>query len=183
MSEYKSQQHRLKDGREIMIRSALGDDAAAIIEMASEIFKDSLYVVTEPDEFKVTLEQERSWIEGFIPSPNSILLVAEHQGQLMGILDFRGGHRRRIAHSGTIGTSIRKEFRGQGVGSLLMSSLIDWAKKTGKVERLQLTVYTENAPAIALYKKMGFVEEGCKRKVYKFADGRYFDELMMARIL
>jgi RimJ/RimL family protein N-acetyltransferase len=109
--------------------------------------------------------------------------VAECDGQLVGILDFQGGHRRRIAHSGVIGTSVRSEFRGKGVGSLLMAALIEWAKSTRGVERLELLVFSENTQAIALYKKMGFTEEGRKKKAIRLADGGYMDELLMARFV
>jgi RimJ/RimL family protein N-acetyltransferase len=183
VSAYASKHHRLKDGRDVVVRNAIADDATAIMEMVSGIFRSSPYLLTEPDEFNVTLDQEKSWIEGFVKSANGVLLVTECEGQLVGILDFQGGHRRRIAHSGTIGTSVRSEFRGKGVGSLLMTALIEWAKSTGKVERLDLLVFADNAQAIALYKKMGFQEEGRKRRGIRLADGRYMDELMMARFV
>lgn len=183
MSEYSAKTYRLKDNREITVRSARADDALALMEMVAGIFKSSSYLLTEPDEFNVTIEQERSWIESFISPPNNVLLLADFRGRPIGILDFQAGHRRRISHSGVIGTSVREEFRGQGVGSALISALMDWAKQHGKVERLELLVFADNAPAIGLYKKMGFIEEGRKKKALKLSDGRYFDELLMAKIL
>jgi putative acetyltransferase len=49
------------------------------------------------------------------------------------------------------------------------------------VLRIELTVYTDNAPAIALYRKFGFVVEGCHRG-YALRDGRYVDAFAMARL-
>ena len=183
MSQYPKKNHRLKSGQEVVVRSATSEDASTIMEMVSGVFRSSPYLLTEPDEFNVTLDQEKSWVDGFLKSPNSVLLLAESQNQVVGILDFQGGHRRRIAHSGTIGISVRAEYRGQGVGSLLMSALIDWAKGTANVERLDLLVFADNAHAIALYKKMGFQEEGRKRRAIRLSDGRYLDELMMTRFV
>jgi RimJ/RimL family protein N-acetyltransferase len=181
-SPHRSMIH-LKDGTEVTVRSARTDDAAAIMEMVSGVFKSSPYLLTEPDEFTVTLEQEKGWVEGFLPSPNSVLLVAEIDGRLVGILDFKGGHRRRIAHSGMIGTSVREAYRGRSVGSVLMDALIEWAKGTGTVEKLELLVFADNEHAMALYKKMGFQEEGRKHKAIRLSDGRYLDELLMARFV
>ena len=149
------------------------------MEMVGTIFRDSPYLLTEPDEFNVTVEQECAWIEGFVSSANSLLLVAEFNSQLVGILDFQGGHRRRIAHSGVIGTSVRASMRGQGVGSILMETLIEWARQTGKVERLELQVFADNAQAIALYTKKGFAIEGRKPQAIRLSDGSYLDELVM----
>lgn len=46
--------------------------------------------------------------------------------------------------------------------------------------RLEITVYTDNAPAVALYRKFGFVVEGTARG-YALRDGRLVDAFMMAR--
>jgi RimJ/RimL family protein N-acetyltransferase len=50
------------------------------------------------------------------------------------------------------------------------------------VVKLELTVFPHNAPAIALYKKLGFREEGLLRRRY-FIDGRYMDAVLMGRDL
>jgi putative acetyltransferase len=44
-----------------------------------------------------------------------------------------------------------------------------------------LTVYTDNAGAIALYRKFGFVDEGVHR-AFALRDGVYVDALAMARL-
>jgi putative acetyltransferase len=49
------------------------------------------------------------------------------------------------------------------------------------VSRLELTVYTDNEPAIALYRKFGFEVEGT-HKAYALRAGRYVDSLSMARL-
>ena len=49
------------------------------------------------------------------------------------------------------------------------------------VLRLELTVYVDNARAIALYRKFGFEVEGTHR-AYALRDGAYVDALCMARL-
>jgi L-phenylalanine/L-methionine N-acetyltransferase len=44
-----------------------------------------------------------------------------------------------------------------------------------------LEVYTDNEPAVRLYKKFGFSVEGTLRR-YAFRDGRFVDAYMMARL-
>ena len=52
-----------------------------------------------------------------------------------------------------------KEYWGLGIGRALMEACINCAKEAGYAQ-LELTVVAENARAIALYQKAGFVEYG-----------------------
>lgn len=49
------------------------------------------------------------------------------------------------------------------------------------LRRVELTVYTDNAPALALYRKFGFETEGEMRD-YAVRDGRFVDVYSMARL-
>jgi putative acetyltransferase len=72
-------------------------------------------------------------------------------------------------------------WQGKGVGSALMSAMCELADGWLNVFRLELTVYTDNARAIALYRKFGFEIEGTHR-AYALRAGRYVDSHSMARI-
>lgn len=74
------------------------------------------------------------------------------------------------------------DMQGKGVGSALMAAIVEMADKWLQITRLELTVYTDNTPAIALYTKFGFEIEGTHRK-YAFRDGAYVDAYSMGRIL
>jgi putative acetyltransferase len=62
-----------------------------------------------------------------------------------------------------------------------MKAVVELADGWLNVTRLELTVYTDNARAVALYKKFGFVLEGTHKR-YALRDGRYVDAHCMARI-
>ncbi|KHF26789.1 putative acetyltransferase YhhY [Anoxybacillus sp. BCO1] len=64
---------------------------------------------------------------------------------------------------------------------MLLTELERWAREKG-VHRLELTVVIDNAPAISLYQKMGFEQEGVKRHSLNI-NGRYVDEYCMAKLL
>ncbi|MCA9025515.1 MAG: hypothetical protein KDA86_09915 [Planctomycetaceae bacterium] len=66
-----------KAGDRVLIRSAIADDAFAIIEHLMHVSRESSYLITEPDEVKLTEEQEREWIDAHTSAPTSLLLVAE----------------------------------------------------------------------------------------------------------
>jgi ribosomal protein S18 acetylase RimI-like enzyme len=100
----------------------------------------------------------------------------------MGLASFtRDRHSRKTAHVGSLGSMyVRDAFRGQGVGDLLVSAVVDHA--AGEVEQLVLTVNAENKTAIALYERHGFQTYGRIPRSLRVGD-RYFDELEMFRPL
>jgi putative acetyltransferase len=87
----------------------------------------------------------------------------------------------RRSHAMAIGMAVPSAWQGKGVGSALMSAIVDLADNWLNVTRLELTVYTDNAPAIALYRKFGFEIEGT-HKAYALRAGRYVDAHAMARL-
>ena len=63
----------------------------------------------------------------------------------------------------------------------LMREMIDLCDNWLRVERIELTVFADNAPAIAVYKKYGFEIEGTGRR-YALRNGEYVDAYYMARM-
>ena len=76
---------------------------------------------------------------------------------------------------------VRDDWHGKGVGTAMMRAVIDLADKWLNLARIELTVFTDNESAIALYRKFGFEIEGTHRK-YAFRDGDFVDAYAMARI-
>lgn len=62
-----------------------------------------------------------------------------------------------------------------------LQSVIDLADRWLNLSRLELSVYVDNAPAIALYEKCGFKREG-RFERYAFREGSYADAIAMARV-
>lgn len=111
------------------------------------------------------------------------MLVAEVEGEVVGnagLLPAARAARRR--HAGAIGMSVRDDWQRRGVGSALLAAVVDLADNWIGYTRLELTVYTDNAAALALYRKFGFVIEGTLRD-YALRDGAYIDAYTMARFV
>jgi putative acetyltransferase len=76
---------------------------------------------------------------------------------------------------------VHDDHVGQGIGTALLRALIDTADNWLGIRRMELTVYTDNAPAIALYRRHGFEVEGTLRS-FALRDGQFVDALTMARL-
>ena len=87
----------------------------------------------------------------------------------------------RMRHSGSIGIMIHKDYQNSGVGSALLSKLIDVADNWLMLVRVELTVFVDNEKATHLYEKFGFEKEGLKR-LAAIRNGKYENEYIMARI-
>lgn len=140
------------------------------------------FYVIEPDEFP-SEEEERKWIQDHLDHPGKLLLLAEASGTIVGSLSFENGRFRRIAHRGSFGVGVRKEWRGRGIGTALLRTLLDWAEANPIIEKICLDVFVTNENAIRLYKKLGFVEQGFGSKEVKRGPGQYVDVMWMCRFV
>ncbi|MGD2175728.1 MAG: GNAT family N-acetyltransferase [Candidatus Brocadiaceae bacterium] len=168
---------------DFIVREATPDDAAQCIERLQHLVEEpGISFVLLPGEFDLSVEEERQYLQEHAESDNSVFLVAEAEGRIIGNLGCDGGSRRAVRHVVTLGLSVDEDWRGRGVGSALMERAIEWARDTGIVRRMQLYVFTRNEPAIRLYRKFGFRVEGRRRRAV-FRDGQYLDDYMMALLL
>lgn len=167
----------------LAIREARPDDAEQLIAHARRLVEEQdIDIPLAPGEFNLTVDEERKILEDYIASENSVFLVAEADGQIVGAVNCKGGTRKATRHTATLGISVRKESRNQGVGRALMAGAIEWAKSTGIVTRIELAVYARNQPAIHLYEQLGFEVEGRRRRAI-YQNGEYLDDLIMALLL
>lgn len=85
------------------------------------------------------------------------------------------------AHRAMLGMGVIAARRGTGLGGLLLAECLAHAPRCG-IAKVELTVYTNNAPAIALYRKHGFKDVGVSHD-YRRLDGVTYDALLMEKFL
>jgi RimJ/RimL family protein N-acetyltransferase len=175
--------HLLRDGAEIAIRVADERDARALLLLLREVLEDGAGQVSLAEEAQDDVYEERARIAAFRDLPADLLLVAWAGDLPVGMVDLRAGRRRRQAHKGTLGISVRPGWRGRGIGSLLLGRLVTWAEGHPDLEKVALNVLADNAAARALYAKHGFVEEGRRPREIKRGEGDYVDDLLLYRFV
>jgi len=114
-------------------------------------------------------------------APGHTRLIAVIDGKAIGMAGLHPADSPRRAHAASIGMAVHDAYAGRGAGSALMAALIDQADKWLNYRRLELNVYADNARAIGLYERFGFVREGLFRD-YAWRDGAYVDSIAMARL-
>ena len=113
-------------------------------------------------------------------SANDHVLVAELDGVVVGCVNLHISQKPRERHTGGLGLMVHSGYQGRGIGRALMEAILDVADNWLMLKRVELSVFTDNRPAVRLYESMGFVVEGTK-KYAAVRNGRYADEYMMAR--
>lgn len=109
------------------------------------------------------------------------MYCAVDAGQVVGWADIMPSDIPECVHRGTLGMGIIASHRGAGLGRRLLDACLVHAPRSG-IEKVELTVFTSNTRAIALYRRAGFTDVGVI-KDYRRLDGETYDALMMERFL
>lgn len=167
-------------GLDYYLRPPRAEDAAALAELRRMpgVFENILGKPTNRD------EQTQHFIAHFGGNDHHLLAVARHGDggeTVIGMCSIRVSDLPRRRHSATFGMMVHADHQNQGVGSALITAILDVADNWLKLVRVELEVFADNARAIHLYEKFGFEREGIKR-AGAIRNGVYVDEIVMARI-
>jgi RimJ/RimL family protein N-acetyltransferase len=154
------------------IRAIRVEDSAAYHSLVNEVKDERNYLFST---LRFSLEDTEKYIEHHEAVSSPVWGAFDEEGVLLGWIDFNRGNFSEIAHTATLGMGVKKQFRGQGIGSALMDACVKSAKSLG-IEKLELEVFASNTAARALYIKKGFFEEGIRLKKRKFEDN--YDDLV-----
>ncbi|QEK13126.1 GNAT family N-acetyltransferase [Crassaminicella thermophila] len=172
----------LRNGNKLIIRKATSEDAEKTANYKTVIAGESDFLTFGENEIAITTEKERESIESINCKDNSIMIIALLDDEIVGLIVFRGGDRVRVRHVGEIGVTVRKSHWGLGIGSFLFEFLIEWAKQTGIIRKMNLRVRTDNENAIKLYEKYGFKKEGILKRDF-YINGIFYDSISMGLLI
>ena len=170
------------NGQELILRNATEEDAEMLMEYLKTTAGEIRFLIKEPEEVTMTLEQEKAFIRSQNASERNIMLLGFLDGQFVGNCALNGFGRFRLKHRVSLGIALYQKFTGMGIGKAMMETAIQLAKEMG-YEQLELEVVSNNERAIALYKKMGFEICGTTPNAMKYKDGTYADEYLMVKML
>jgi RimJ/RimL family protein N-acetyltransferase len=161
----------------LIVRPAAPADADALVELGRAVAgEDELWLT-----YDRSRADERRNVKSIRRDPNVAVFVAESPAGVVGRLSIARDHGPHSRHVAELGLMVAAGQRRRGIGTALMEEAVKWARGSG-ITKLELTVFPHNEPAITLYRKLGFREEGLLRRRYRI-EGRYVDAMLMARDL
>ncbi len=157
----------LKSGESCRLRNAEESDAQAVLDVFNQTHAETDYLLTYPEENTFDAAQEARFLKAQAESANEIEIVAEVDGEIAGTAGIEAvGGKYKLRHRADFGIAIARKFWGRGIGRALTEACIACARRAG-YEQLELTVVADNARAIALYERLGFVEYGRNPRGFK----------------
>jgi RimJ/RimL family protein N-acetyltransferase len=156
------------DGRRWQVRpSRPDDDAAELVAIRDEVAAEGELVAAVPGERSVL---EESLALANLLAGGGLGLTLEVDGRVAGNLMVHRRRGRYESHVGELSIAIRATARGVGLGRVLLDTAVDWSRAVG-IAKLTLGVFPDNEPAVALYRAVGFVEEGVLRSHVRLPSG------------
>jgi putative acetyltransferase len=164
---------------EFTIRPVCPEDAADLNAMRRMpgVFENILGLPSE------RVQKSEDFLRSMGPDQHEFAAVVQRGGkvEVVGSAGLNVAANPRMRHSATFGIMVHRDFQNQGVGTAMTRAVLDLADNWLMLLRVELGVYADNERAIHLYRKFGFEEEG-KRRMAVVRNGKYVDELIMARI-
>jgi ribosomal protein S18 acetylase RimI-like enzyme len=125
-----------------------------------------------------SLESTRGFVRRILAGAGVQMLAVSRNDVVVGWCDIVRNPMEGFRHVGRLGMGLLPDYRGRGLGERLAVETIRAARLAG-IERVELEVFASNERAVALYRRLGFVTEGIKRRARKL-DGEYDDNVFMA---
>ena len=155
----------------VRVREATLADVDRVLELVVAVAGEGRWISVEAP---VDVAQRRRRMVEELEGEQTVMLVAEAGGELVGQLDLR------LARYGVadLGMLVAPGWRRRGVGSALMAEAIARARAAG-AHKLTLQVWPHNTAALALYERFGFQREGYLRRHYRRRSGELWDAVVM----
>lgn len=169
---------QLKNGRKLILRKPIVEDAKEMIEYLNIIGGESDNLLFGKDEFHLTAEQEIEHIKGISNGANTLMILGIIDNKIVSISQISSSSRKRIAHNSEISISVKNDYWRNGIGSAVMGELIRFAKESGTIKNINLGVKASNINAINMYEKFGFEKVGVHKDNFN-VNGKFDDEILM----
>jgi len=168
---------------ELLIREAEAEDAAELVTFLNCVSLETDFTSLDGEGILLTDTEMELFLDKQTHLENQITLLALLNDEIAGIVNITADQRKRVRHIGDLFIVIGQKYWNNGLGSLLLEEVVEWAQASGVLRRLQLTVQTRNQAAVHLYQKYGFVIEGRQERGAYIEEGKFIDVYLMGKLI
>ncbi len=171
---------RLKDGTPVQLSLAGEQDADSLRQLYRTIVDEG---TSYPHD---RMPGDDEFLEYWFRGKSTVVAVGterQHGGGLAGAFYLKPnwpGRARQVANAGFV---VAPAWRNKGLGWLLGATMLEYARSLGYRGVIFNLVFSENVPALHLWRKLGFSEIGVIPGAVRKNDGAYQDAIIMFRSL
>ncbi|MFH0773703.1 MAG: GNAT family N-acetyltransferase [bacterium] len=169
------------NGADIVVRHVRRNDIEQLLTFINTLSKEQTYIRVQGEQ--LTMDEENRYMDNFmykVGLNRAIKLLVFHEGELIAVADIACQDKVE-SHVGVFGITVKKEWRGKGIGTLLMRKTIEeGVKHIEGLKIITLGVFGNNPIAKELYEKMGFKEYGLLPRGIRHK-GEFVDHVWMYR--
>ena len=165
----------LRSGRKVLLRTPDVSDAQAFVDFLNQLLAEDTFIDSVPQ----TIKDEEAYIVSMqknIFNKKEIHIIAISNEEKIGAVDLNYLSLRK-KHVRELSIFIRKDFRNDGLGNLLIQEVLKLAKNDLNLSMIILNVFEMNEVATILYKKFDFKEYGRLPHAILYK-GKYIDEVL-----
>ncbi len=169
---------------DISFRMVRRDDTEILLDYINTLSKERTYIMYQGRQ--LTYEVEDRYIENFmkdVEMGNAVKILAFHADTLVGVADAVRSTYETEPHVCTFGIMLKKEWRGKGIGSVLMDKTLEAiSTHMAGISIIRLGVFGNNPIAERMYRKKGFVQYGLLPQGLRHKE-EYVDHIFMYKRL
>ena len=129
---------------ELLIREAEVEDAAELVAFLNRVSVETDFTSLDRNGILMTDTEMELFLDKQAHSENQITLLALLNDEIAGLVNITADQRKRVRHIGDLFIVIGQKYWNNGLGSLLLEEVVEWAQASGILRRLQLTVQTRH---------------------------------------
>lgn len=167
----------LEDNMEIRLIEP--SDAEQFENFYEKLLKETDYLIPTREETAKREGKEEDFIKKY--DDYKQVFVAVDDDKIVGYLGISRSHLSKIKHAAKLTVGVLESHRRQGIATKLIEFAEKWAEDKG-ISRLEMTVVTNNEPAVELFEKTGFEKEGTRKNAVNL-DNEFYDEFLMAKVI
>ncbi len=163
------------------IRLAKKEDAEKYLYFLKQLDAETSYMLFEKHERETDIKQQAVMLERMMNSCDEKMFIAEIDHKIVGFIVLFRKPFHKVRHCFQLVIGILKCAQGKNIAFELYKNAENWAIGQG-AKRIEFTVVSENLRAIAFYQKLGFEQEGIRKKSMQIG-GKWTDEWYMGKLI
>lgn len=161
------------------IRLIKPSDTQKFVDFYEKLARETDYLMFTPEEVSEKAAEEEKFIRNY--NDYKQVFIAVEDDNIVGYLGVSRSRLSKTAQTAKFTIGVLNDCKQQGIATQLIEFAENWAKEKG-IRRLELTVVTENKPAVSLFEKTGFEKEGTRKNAVRI-NGEFYDEYFMAKAI